>query len=101
MEFKDAAQGHFRIYAGCMEHGAREGFLAAVVVCRASAGPEVPAVEIFRDVSLCAGHRWLTSEEALSFAVARGGEIADALAAQDSLPALANGAFRSRQDDTL
>ena len=81
MEFQDASHRHFRIYAGCMEHGARSGFLAAVVVCRASAESDVPPVEIFRDVSLCGGHRWLTSAEALSFALARGREVVDALVA--------------------
>jgi hypothetical protein len=72
MQFAEAHEGDWRIYAGALE-ARGGGYTAAVVVQHAAA-----AREAWRDDALACGYRWPSAEEALRYAVARGRDRARA-----------------------
>lgn len=71
MRLEDRNDGEYRIHAGALELRAGEGHLAAVIVVRHRIGA-VKGVDIFRDIAISGGHRWLTSEQALQQAFLTG-----------------------------
>jgi len=73
MQFQERDEGDFRIYAGALEAPRGNGFVASVIVNRMA--PAHERREVFRDVSMFGGHRWLTSDDALRQAVKKGREI--------------------------
>ena len=73
MHFDERDEGDFRIYAGALEAPRGTGFVASVIVSRMT--PAHERQEVFRDVSMFGGHRWLTPEDALRQAVKKGREI--------------------------
>jgi len=73
MQFQERDEGDFRIYAGALEAPRGNGFVASVIVNRVA--PAHERREVFRDVSMFGGHRWLTSDDALRQAVKKGREI--------------------------
>jgi len=68
MIFDERSEGDYRIYAGVLEAPQGQGYIAAVVVNRVRGAAEAPR-EAFRDESLACGHRWTSSDEALSYAL--------------------------------
>lgn len=75
MIFDECKFGDYRIFAGAIEGPQGDGYLAAVAVSRARAGP-ASHDEVFRDSALCCGHRWSSAAEALTFAMRKGVEAA-------------------------
>ena len=77
MRFDEDTEGDYRIYAGALEAPGGHGYTAALVVNRerGAAGAAHKRQEAFRDESLACGHRWPSSDEAISFALARGREL--------------------------
>ncbi|MGE5116159.1 MAG: hypothetical protein ACM3N6_06650 [Betaproteobacteria bacterium] len=73
MYLEERDEGDYRIYAGALEAGHADGFVAAVVVNRCR-GVERPR-EAYRDVSMSGGHRWRDPQAALRYAVARAREV--------------------------
>jgi len=73
MHFQERDEGDFRIYAGAFEAPRGNGFVASVVVYRMA--PAHERREVFRDVGMFGGHRWLTSDDALRRAVKKGCEV--------------------------
>ena len=73
MHFHERDEGDFRIYAGALEAPHGNGFVASVIVSRVT--PAHERHEVFRDVSMFGGHRWLPPEEALRQAIKKGREI--------------------------
>ncbi|HSN33069.1 MAG TPA: hypothetical protein VLU41_10330 [Ideonella sp.] len=74
MHFDERDEGDYRIYAGALEAPRGGGYIAAVVVKRvrgAHAGPR----EAWRDESLAGGHRWLSPQEALRYALDKAREL--------------------------
>jgi hypothetical protein len=78
MRFEDRDDGEYRIHAGSLEPRAGQGHLAAVVVHRSRDG-KIDAREVYRDIDVSGGHRWLTSDQALQHALMLG---ASAVAAE-------------------
>ena len=74
MIFDERSEGDYRIYAGALEAPRGQGYIAAVVVSRVGAGGVAPR-EAFRDESMACGHRWLSSEEALNYALNKAREL--------------------------
>ena len=68
MIFDELSEGDYRIYAGALEAPRGHGYIAAVVVNRVRGVGPAPR-EAFRDDSLAGGHRWLSPQEALSYAL--------------------------------
>jgi len=68
-------EGDFRIYVAATDSGRGRGFTAAVVVSRIRGAVNTPC-EIYRDTCLAGGHRWISRNAALSYAVSVGREIA-------------------------
>ena len=77
MRFDEEIEGDYRIYAGALDAPGGQGYTAALVVSRerSAAGQATPQQEAFRDESLACGHRWLSPEEAISYALARGRDL--------------------------
>ena len=78
MRFEDRDDGEYRIHAGSLELRAGQGHLAAVIVNRSCDG-RISEREIYRDIAVSGGHRWLTSDQALQHALQLG---ASAVAAE-------------------
>lgn len=73
MYLEERDEGDYRIYAGALEAGQADGFVAAVVVNRCR-GVERPR-KAYRDVNMSGGHRWRDAQAALRYAVARAREV--------------------------
>ena len=74
MIFDERSEGDYRIYAGALEAPCGPGYIAAVVVNRVQGAGKTPR-EAFRDDSLACGHRWLSPDEALSYALKRARDV--------------------------
>jgi len=77
MRFDECLEGDYRIFAGALDAPRGQGYIAAVVVNRVQ-GERVDRGahrEAWRDDSLACGHRWLSAEEALSYAISRAREV--------------------------
>ena len=74
MIFDERSEGDYRIYAGALEAPQGQGYIAAVVVNRVRGAAAAPR-EAFRDEALACGHRWLSSDEALSYALNKAREL--------------------------
>ena len=78
MIFDERTEGDYRIYAGALEAPRGHGYIAAVVVNRVRGvglGTDRAPREAFRDDSLACGHRWLSPDEALSYALNKAREV--------------------------
>ena len=81
MRFEEDIEGDYRIYVGALDApGGGGGYIAALVVRRErglAAASEKPGriQEAFRDDNLACGHRWPSSDEAISYALARGRDL--------------------------
>ena len=78
MIFDERTEGDYRIYAGALEAPRGQGYIAAVVVNRVRGvgiGTDSAPREAFRDDSLACGHRWLSPDEALSYALSKAREV--------------------------
>ena len=73
MKFDERLDGDYRIYAGALDVMQGDGYIAAVVVSRLGASTATTR-EVFRDESLACGHRWMTADEALMFAMCKARE---------------------------
>ena len=73
MNFDEQDEGDYRIYCGALEAAQGDGYVAAVVVNRIR-NTNVAGREVFRDDALAFGHRWPSSEAALSYAMVKGRE---------------------------
>ena len=71
MHFDERDEGDYRIYAGALEAPRGGGYIAAVVVKRIRGG----LGEAFRDESLACGHRWLSAQDALRYALDKAREL--------------------------
>ena len=71
MQFEDRDDGEYRIHAGSLELRAGQGHLAAVIVKRSRDG-KIDASEVYRDMNVSGGHRWMTSDQALQHALMLG-----------------------------
>jgi hypothetical protein len=74
MIFDERAEGDYRIYAGALEAPRGQGYIAAVVVNRVRGTASAPR-EAFRDEALACGHRWVSPDEALSYALNKAREL--------------------------
>ncbi len=74
MIFDERYEGDYRIYAGALEAPRGQGYIAAVVVNRVRGIGNAPR-EAYRDDSLACGHRWLSPDEALSYAVNKARDV--------------------------
>lgn len=74
MIFDERTEGDYRIYAGALEAPRGDGWIAALVVNRMQGAGAKPC-EAWRDDSLACGHRWLSAEEALSYALNKAREL--------------------------
>jgi len=74
MIFDERSEGDYRIYAGALEASHGQGYIAAVVVNRMFESGAAPR-EAFRDEALACGHRWLSSDEALNYALNKAREL--------------------------
>ena len=74
MIFDERSEGDYRIYAGALEAPQGHGYIAAVVVNRVRGATGAPR-EAFRDEALACGHRWVSSDEALSYALNKAREL--------------------------
>ncbi len=72
MQFQEAREGEFRIYAGAVESPVGDGYTAALVVQHHKGDP---MREAFRDDRLACGHRWASADEALGYAVRKARQI--------------------------
>jgi hypothetical protein len=72
--FDERSEGDYRIYAGALEAPRGQGWIAAVVVNRVRGIGNAPR-EAYRDDSVACGHRWLSPDEALSYALNRAREV--------------------------
>lgn len=71
MRFEDREDGEYCIHAGSLELRAGQGHLASVIVNRSRDG-KTGVREIYRDLEVSGGHRWLTSDQALQHALMLG-----------------------------
>ena len=82
MRFDERDEGDFRIYVGAIESPYGDGYNAAVSV-RRMRGTARADHEVWRDDNLACGHRWVTAEAALRYAMTKALEVvrsrADAL----------------------
>jgi hypothetical protein len=74
MRFDESHEGDYRIYVGAVEAPRGDGYIAALVVNRVR-GAVGPHKEAFRDDSLACGYRWLSADEAISYAMNRAREL--------------------------
>lgn len=72
MHFDERDEGDYRIYAGALEAPRGTGYIAAFVVKRIRGG--APR-EAYREESLAGGHRWLSPQEALVYALDKAREL--------------------------
>ena len=74
MQFNETHEGDYRIFVGALEAPRGDGYIAALVVNRVRnlSGKQR---EAFRDDSLACGYRWLSPDEALSYALKRAREV--------------------------
>jgi hypothetical protein len=72
--FDERSEGDYRIYAGALEAPRGQGYIAAVVVNRVRGIGDAPR-EAYRDDSLACGHRWLSPDEALHYALNKAREV--------------------------
>ena len=68
MIFDERSEGDYRIYVGALEAPRGQGWIAALVVNRVHASGGTPR-EAYRDDALACGHRWVSPDEALSYAM--------------------------------
>lgn len=73
MKFDERLDGDFRIYAGALDVMQGDGYIAAVVISRVQSARGA-AREVFRDEGLACGHRWMSADEALMFALCKARE---------------------------
>lgn len=82
MQFDECFEGDYRVFVGALEARTGDGYIAALVVSRVqhpalpgtavgahSGAATPPQREAFRDDSLACGHRWLSPDEAISYAL--------------------------------
>lgn len=74
MIFDERTEGDYRIYAGALEAPTGKGYIAALVVNRVGGTAHGPR-EAFRDDSLACGHRWLSAQEALLYALNKARDV--------------------------
>jgi hypothetical protein len=72
--FDERSEGDYRIYAGALEAPRGQGYIAAVVVNRVRGIGDAPR-EAYRDDSLACGHRWLSPDEALHYALNKARDV--------------------------
>lgn len=73
MKFEERIDGDYRIYAGALDVMSGDGYIAAIVISRVT-GAQAKAREVYRDESLACGHRWMSADEALMFALCKARE---------------------------
>lgn len=73
MKFEERIDGDYRIYAGALDVMSGDGYIAAIVISRVT-GTQAKAREVYRDESLACGHRWMSADEALMFALCKARE---------------------------
>lgn len=71
MRFEDRNDGEYRIHAGALELREGMGHLAAVIVVHFRKGA-TKGTDVFRDIAISGGYRWLTSDQALQQAFVSG-----------------------------
>jgi hypothetical protein len=71
MQFKSTDVGEYLICAGSIEALLSDGYVAAVVVER-NCVDRPGRQEIYRDISISGGHRWVSADEALEHALRLG-----------------------------
>ena len=74
MIFDELSEGDYRIYAGALEAPHGPGYIAAVVVNRVRGAGSTPR-EAYRDDSLAGGHRWLSPDDALTYALNKARQV--------------------------
>ncbi|WP_372527442.1 hypothetical protein [Piscinibacter sp.] len=74
MKLAERDEGDYRIYMGSLEGPQGDGYIAAVVVNRVRGTERAPR-EVFRDESLACGHRWPSSDAALSYALSKARKV--------------------------
>jgi len=74
MHFDERKIGEYRVYTGALEGPMGDGYIAALVVLREQ-GTAGGAREILRDDSLACGHRWLSADAALAYAMTKAHEV--------------------------
>ena len=83
MQFDECLEGDYRVFVGAVEARTGDGYIAALVVNRVQP-PSVAGVpgaatstprEAFRDDSLACGHRWLSPDDAMSYALKQAREL--------------------------
>ena len=80
MQFDECVEGDYRVFVGALEARTGDGFIAALVVNRVQrpsvvGAPPVAPREAFRDDSLACGHRWLSPDDAMSYAFKQAREL--------------------------
>jgi len=73
MQFDERTLGDYRIYAGALEAPRGDGYIAAMIVQRVH-GVTAPR-EAYRDESVACGHRWVSAEAAIAYAMNRAAEV--------------------------
>jgi hypothetical protein len=74
MQFTQWREGDYSIFVGALEAPRGVGYIAAVVVTRATEGP-ARGREAYRDDNLACGHRWRSAEEAMAYAMQRARDL--------------------------
>jgi hypothetical protein len=72
MQFDERKIGDYRVYAGALEGPRGDGYIAALIVQREQAGA---SREILRDESLACGHRWVSADAALAYAMTKARDV--------------------------
>lgn len=80
MQFDECLEGDYRVFVGAVEARTGDGYIAALVVNRihkpaANGAAVVTQREAFRDDSLACGHRWLSPDDAMSYAFKQAREL--------------------------
>ena len=73
MQFAETTEGQHWIFVGALDAPGGDGFVAALVVKAESAGRHRV---VYRDDCVACGYRWPTAHEAITYALARGREVA-------------------------
>ena len=74
MHFDERKIGDYRVYTGALEGPQGDGFIAALIVQRERGVAGAPR-EILRDENLACGHRWLSADAALAYAMSKAHEV--------------------------
>ena len=74
MQFDECTLGEYRVFTGALESPLGDGYIAALIVVRASHRPGQQR-EVFRDESLACGHRWESADAALAYAMAKSRDV--------------------------